>query len=169
MKGETKQISEAYLICSEDNKKHVSPFANKVNVLHIIYAYIYTVSVGTAIQFLNNEYLIGGKLKGIDPIITPNLSQKLQTKKKIAEKAFSGMQGMIPKILGGYEYSNPHPHMGSQRRGMIWIDTVFTISGKNYYFFVLKKYPQVCERCVPNRTHPNGRPKEDGGELYAVG
>ena len=29
--------------------------------------------------------------------------------------------------------------------------------------YILKKHPQVCERCVPNRTLPNGRPKEDGG------
>ena len=31
---------------------------------------------------------------------------------------------------------------------------------------MLKKYPQVCERCVPNKTHPNGRPtKGMGGEV----
>ena len=40
-------------------------------------------------------------LKGIDPIITPNLSQKLQ-KMIFAEKASSGMEEMCPKILGGY-------------------------------------------------------------------
>ena len=49
----------------------------------------------------------------------------------------------------------------------------FTNFGKSYYFFsffVLKKYPQDCERCVPNykgatstRTHLNGGPKGDGG------
>ena len=37
-------------------------------------------------------------LKGINPIITPNLSQKIA---KIAEKTFSGMEEMYPKILGG--------------------------------------------------------------------
>ena len=40
------------------------------------------------------------KIKGIDPIITPNLSQKLF----FAEKVFSGMKEMCPKILRGYEY-----------------------------------------------------------------
>ena len=43
-------------ICSEYNKKHNSQIATKVNVLHTK-----TVSVGTALQFLDNEYLIGGK------------------------------------------------------------------------------------------------------------
>ena len=57
------------------------------------------------------------------------------------------MWEICPKILGGYEYLNPS-------------------IGKNYYFFLLKKYPQVCERCVPNRTHPNGRHKAVGGEVY---
>ena len=32
-------------------------------------------------------------------------------------------------------------------------------------FFVYKKYPQVCERCAPNITLTNGRPKGDGGEV----
>ena len=42
-------------------------------------------------------------IKGIDIIVTTNLSQKLQ-KKMFVEKAFSGMEEMCPKILGGYEY-----------------------------------------------------------------
>ena len=56
IKGEIKWISEAYLICSEYNNKHNSQIFTKVNVLHIL-----TVSVCTALQFLYNEYLIGGK------------------------------------------------------------------------------------------------------------
>ena len=44
-----KQISKAYLIASEDNKKHRSPIACKVNVLLI--CVFSTVSVGSASHF----------------------------------------------------------------------------------------------------------------------
>ena len=70
------------------------------------------------------------------------------------------MGEMCPKILGGYEYlPEPPALMGSPMGGGVdrdrpWFSPIF---------FVLKKYPQVCKKCVPNRTHPNGMPKGDGG------
>ena len=48
------------------------------------------------------EMVDQGTLRG-DPIITSNLSQKLQQQQKNAKKASSGTGEMCPKILGGYE------------------------------------------------------------------
>ena len=47
---------------------------------------------------------------------------------------------------------------GAQRRSLIFISF-----GKNCFFFVfLKKHHQACERRVPARKRPDGRPKRDG-------
>ena len=43
-----------------------------------------------------------------------------------------------------------------------WFSSIFVLTIYIYIF----KYSQVSERCVPNRTHHNGRPKGDGGEVY---
>ena len=48
-----KQISKAYLSASENNKKHESPIASKVNVLLI--CVFSTVSIGSTSHYLDNE------------------------------------------------------------------------------------------------------------------
>ena len=65
---------------------------------------------------------------------TPNFSQKLQ-KKKIVEKASSGMGEMCPKILGGYEYYNPPDGVPIWGR-MIGIDPGFHQFRKKLFFYV---------------------------------
>ena len=55
--------------------------------------------------------------------------------------------------------------MGEDDRDRPWFST-FLVKTIIIVFFVLNKYPHVCEICVPNRTHPNGRPKVDGGEVW---
>ena len=69
-------------ICSEYNKKHNSQIATKVNVLHTK-----TVSVGTALQFLDNEYLIGSK----DNMIKVDVSAVNTTKSIIVKSPLRWM------------------------------------------------------------------------------
>ena len=53
--------------------------------------------------------------------------------------------------------------MSQNIRGLRWFPSFLVEIIICFVFFVLIKYPQVCERCISNRTHPNGRPKGDGG------
>ena len=77
---------------------------------------------------------------------------------------------MCPKILEGYELTStrsvePSPNGGAKGGWMIGIDgrtLVFTIFGKNYIFFVLKNYPQVCEDVSLTEPTLMGGPKGMG-------
>ena len=106
-----------------------------------------------------NWYFMLSLLRG--PI--HNFGRKLQF---FCWKSILRYVGNVSQNIRGQRVLEP-PWWGAQKRrweGVIGINPDFINFGKNYYFvlfFVLKKYSQVCERCVHNRIHPNMRPKGD--------